>query len=201
MKRLVIVVAWLLLLVPALVLGAVAFRLLKHEGERLAGARTEAARPRPAGLGLAVGLAAIHALWALFQWTELLVSRSGGETFCGFADSHACAHVWDSGLASAVQAWTGLPVAAWGLVWSLAALALPLLALVRRAAGHAPEPFWAATLVTAAAGALSVSGLAAGLFFAGAVCATCLATIHACASVALLITSIDSGRPVACTQK
>lgn len=46
MKRLPAIAAWLLLLVPALVLAGLASRLLKHEGERLATAKTDTARYR-----------------------------------------------------------------------------------------------------------------------------------------------------------
>ena len=46
MKRVPIIVFWLLLCVPALVIGAVVFRLLGHEGERLQDSAAEALRAR-----------------------------------------------------------------------------------------------------------------------------------------------------------
>ena len=95
--------------------------------------------PSPQSLAALVSLAGLSALWALFQWTELVVSRTGGESFCGFGGSDRCAQLWDSSVASAVRAWTALPVAAWGVVWSLVAFAFPLWTLVRRSQRLARE--------------------------------------------------------------
>ena len=62
-------------------------------------------RPAAAGLAALTALGGAHALWALFQWTQLVAARTGGESFCGFGDagSQACTAVWDSALASALQ--------------------------------------------------------------------------------------------------
>ena len=40
------------------------------------------ARPRIRTLHAAVALALLSALWALFQWNELLTARAGGDAFC-----------------------------------------------------------------------------------------------------------------------
>src|SRR5258707_783043 len=90
-------------------------------------------------LWIAAAIALVHTGWALFQWYELVVSRSGGEIICGPGGGH-CAEVWDSPFASAVHARTGLPVAAWGGAWSIAALALPLVAPLRIARRRVAEP-------------------------------------------------------------
>ena len=93
-------------------------------------------RPSAPALAALTALGAAHALWTLFQWTQLVAARTGGQPSCGFGsgDAQACTAVWNSELASAVQSLSGLPVAGWGLVWSLVAFALPLAALARRAA-------------------------------------------------------------------
>ncbi len=132
--------------------------------------------PRPVALAAAVALAGLHGLWALFQWTELAVARAGGEPFCPLGDAGACAALWDSPIAIAVQTSTGLPVAGWGLVWSVAAFALPLGVLTRAARGRTAPGAWAATLVTALAGLTGVLGLAAASLALGRLCGTCVLT-------------------------
>lgn len=155
------------------------------------GLAAKAERPRARTLGVAVGLAAFHSLWALFQWTELVVVRRGGEAYCVLGQGDACAAAWNSAFASAVQSWTGLPVAAWGLVWSGTALTMPLAALVRRARSEPAEPFWSATLLTALAGAGVVMGLAAQLMASGRVCTTC-ATTYALVLTYALVCFLES---------
>ena len=74
--------------------------------------------PGPSALGLAIAIAfgVLHALWSLFQWTQLVAARTGGDSFCGLGGdrSQTCTAVWDGALASTVQSISGLPVAGWG---------------------------------------------------------------------------------------
>jgi protein-disulfide isomerase len=130
--------------------------------------------PSPRSLGALVSLAAVSALWALFQWTELVRARAGGGSFCPFGQGSSCEQLWDSPAASAVQAWTGLPVAAWGLVWSLVAFALPLWTLVRHEQRPASDRVWPATLLTGLAGGVAVLALLTGLLIHGTFCSTCV---------------------------
>jgi protein-disulfide isomerase len=134
--------------------------------------------PAPGTRSLAALVAAgiVGALWSLFQWSELLLVRAGGTSFCSMGGAVDCAAVWDTGFASAIQSFTGLPVAAWGMVWSLAALTLPLWALVRRGEGKPLGGLVSAIRLTAAAGVVSVLVLAAVSFSAGAVCLACVGT-------------------------
>ena len=136
----------------------------------------ESPRPGAPALALAVVLAAAHALWSLFQWTQLVLARRGGDHFCGLGEPGSCAAIWDLPLASAVQGATGLPVAGWGLVWSVVAFAFPLWALVRRARGHPLEPIWSAALLTVLAGIASVVVLAGASVAARIFCTTCVIT-------------------------
>jgi protein-disulfide isomerase len=136
----------------------------------------EPSHPGASYLALAVVLAAVHALWSLFQWTQLVRARSGGDYFCGVGGADDCAIVWDSALASAVRSGTGLPVAGWGLAWSAVAFALALWVLVRRARGRFVEPVWSATLLTALAGIAGVVILAGASLGSGYLCTTCLVT-------------------------
>ena len=60
MKRFSILAAWLLLLAPALVLGAVALTLLRHEKERIGRTATPAAEYRAEAIGEGSGLAVVY---------------------------------------------------------------------------------------------------------------------------------------------
>jgi serine/threonine-protein kinase len=113
-------------------------------------------RPRVRTLHAAVALALLNALWSLFQWNELLTARAGGDAFCALASPDTCATVWDSAFATAVERWTFMPVAGWGVVWSLVAIALPLWARVRIARGKPGAASWSATLLTACMGVVFV---------------------------------------------
>lgn len=134
-------------------------------------------------------LGALSALWSLFLWTELVLSRSGGSSFCGSGGKFDCTGVWNGALASAVQRLSGLPLAGWGLVWSVAAFALPLAGLARLASSERPEALLSAVRLTAAAGLLAVAALLAASAAAGAICVGCIATyllVGAYAAIALL---------------
>jgi serine/threonine-protein kinase len=133
-------------------------------------------RPRAGTLHAAIALAVLNALWALFQWNELLTARAGGDAFCALAASEACERVWDSAFATAVERWTLIPVAAWGVVWSLVALGLPLWARLRLARGRPGAVFWAATLITAFAGVVVVPVLFVASLASGAICSDCAIT-------------------------
>ncbi|MEO1082827.1 MAG: thioredoxin domain-containing protein [Acidobacteriota bacterium] len=107
--------------------------------------------------------------WALFLWWQLLRARAGFEPVC-LVGASGCGALWDGSMASWVQARTGLPVAAWGLVWGIAAAALPLRALSRRD-GTAPGVSWAA-----ASGLVGVFLLLGVSAQAGQFCGSCAVT-------------------------
>jgi serine/threonine-protein kinase len=144
----------------------------------------------PAGWVKLTALGAVSALWSLFLWAELVIFRSGGGSFCSFGGRFDCAGVWNGALASAVHRGTGLPIAGWGLVWSAAAFALALAGLARLASGGQPSAaLVSAVRLTAGAGVLAVSGLAAASLAAGAICLGCIGTylvVGAYGAIALL---------------
>jgi serine/threonine-protein kinase len=127
----------------------------------------------PASLASLVGLGALAALWALFLWAELLLSRAGGTPFCALGDASDCAAVWNSAFASAVHRVSGVPVAGWGLVWGLVAGALPLAALLRAAEGRPVPALVSAVRLTAAAGMVTVFVMLAVSAAAQAFCGSC----------------------------
>jgi uncharacterized membrane protein len=156
--------------------------------------------PRPADglspkqsmlLGAAVVLGLVNALWAEFQWAELMLARMGTSPFCDINETFNCGAVWESPFAKGVHEATRLPVAAWGLVWSLAATLLPLLALVRpRLLGAGAG---AALRLTALAGLGAVGGLATASFVAGALCLGCIGTYVLVGDHAFVVWRATSG--------
>lgn len=147
----------------------------------MANPQTDVSTPAPAperrGLvfGLLAVIAALSAGWALFLWRELVASRSGGQPVCAFGQE-GCAALWDAGFASAIHGATGMPVAGWGLVWSLVAFLLPLFALIRAADGRVSARVESAIGVTAAAGALGVVVMLAASAAAKLFCSSCAVT-------------------------
>lgn len=116
--------------------------------------------PSPGSWATLVALGAAASLWALFLWSELVLARSGGTPFCATSGSEGCAALWDAPFALAVHRLTGVPVAGWGLVWGLTALALPLVALWRLAEGKPLPVLVSATRFVAGAGVVGVLVLA-----------------------------------------
>jgi serine/threonine-protein kinase len=158
-------------------------------GKRKARARAaEQSAPATWSLWAAAVLAAAEVLWAWFLWDQLLDLRRGADPFCPLGDPQACARIWDLPLAKAVHAWTGLPVAAWGLVWGLVALALPVWTGLRARTRRATRVAWSATLLTAVAGVGGVGVLLGASLLAGQLCPNCVAALAAgCAAVAFLV--------------
>ena len=170
----------------------------KHErrvSEAREGRQAEGVTPvppvvTPRALAKLVVLGAMSALWSLVLWQELVLVRAGGSSFCGFGGKFDCSAVWDGAFASAVHRLTGLPIAGWGLVWSVVAFLLPLAALLRRAEGKSIDPLVSGVRLTAVAGVLTVAVMLAASAVAGAVCVGCIATyvlVGAYAFIALLI--------------
>jgi len=147
------------------------------------------AGPTPEAWAGLAALGAVAALWALFLWGELVVSRSGGTPFCALGGASDCTRVWDSAFAAAVHRTTGLPIAAWGLAWGIAAFSLPLLGLLRAAQGRPVAALVSATRLAAAAGAVTVLVMVAVSATERAFCLGCFGTyviVAGYAGVALL---------------
>lgn len=64
-------------------------------------------------------LGLVVAGWSGFLWWQLLRSRDGFDAYC--VGGGGCSALWDGSFAGAVHQYTGLPVAAWGVVWGLVA--------------------------------------------------------------------------------
>jgi serine/threonine-protein kinase len=163
--------------------------MAKGRAERRDAKSDGEARPGPRACARLVALGVASALWSLFLWAELVVVRSGGSAFCALGGRFDCNAVWSSAFASAVHSSTGLPLAGWGLVWSLVAFGLPLAALLRLAEGRPVNALVSGVRLTAAAGVLAVAVFIAESAIAGALCVGCIGTyvlVAAYAGVALL---------------
>jgi len=139
-------------------------------------AKPQAGPVTPGSLAALASLGALASLWALFLWGELRLTRAGGAAFCGLGPGADCAAVWDSAFASAVHRTTGLPVAAWGLVWGLVAFLLPLAALWRAAVARHAGALVSAVRVASAAGIVAVFVFLAVSLSERALCVGCFTT-------------------------
>jgi protein-disulfide isomerase/uncharacterized membrane protein len=133
------------------------------------------ARPSTASLGVLGASGLATAGLAVYQWLELLVVRGGGKVACSVNETVNCAAVWNSKFASFVHDWVGMPVAALGVVWGVAAALLTGLLWKKRSSDdwplHAASiKFWAV------GGLLSIVAFGGASIEARAVCLTCLGT-------------------------
>lgn len=152
----------------------------------MAGRPVVAAAPpsRASLLALAV-LGGATAAWSLAL--VLGPASAAVRTVCG-ADDGGCSALWQTPFALAVLRISGLSVAAWGVVWGLAALALAVLVLVRVGRGQPSAAAVTALRCLSAAGLLAVFVLAAVSLSERTFCAACavayvLAGLHAAVAV------------------
>jgi len=124
-------------------------------------------------------------------WSLALVlgpTSAAVKTVCGPDDGGGCSALWRAPFALAVQRASGLSVAAWGVVWGVAALAVAILALVRITRGQPSAAALTALRCLSAAGLLGVFALAAVSFSERTFCAACavayvLVALHAAQAV------------------
>jgi serine/threonine-protein kinase len=123
-------------------------------------------------------------------WSLALVvgpTAAAVKTVCG-ADAGGCSALWQTPFALGVQRATGLTVAAWGVVWGLAAVALAILALARRSRQQSAAAVVTALRCLSAAGLMAVFGLAGVSLSERTFCAACAvayALVGAHAAIAL----------------
>ncbi|MBP6702012.1 MAG: thioredoxin domain-containing protein [Vicinamibacteria bacterium] len=144
----------------------------------MTGSKTDTApsfHPTAPSLASLVALAAGAALWFAFLWFELVLARSGGSAFCDVNAATSCTAAWDSTFAHRVHQITGLPLAAWGLVWSMAAFVMPLLALLRQAEGRHQPALVSATRLLAVVGLVAVAVMLIASAVLGVFCVGCFA--------------------------
>jgi serine/threonine-protein kinase len=130
-------------------------------------------QPSPRSVATLAALGFVGALLSVFLWLQLVLARSGGPSVCGPEDGGRCGALWDGSFARTVQDTTGLPVAAWGLVWALVAFILPLLELVRQSERGVSPGLMAGIRWTAAGGVGAALGLLAASVAARAFCLGC----------------------------
>jgi len=134
--------------------------------------KSPAVRP----LAILVGIGALNALWSLFLWAELLLTRMGQKAFCALGEGADCGSLWDGAFASGVHASTGLPIAGWGLAFAVVSMALPLIAMERLASTTSAPALLTATRLIAIAGLGGVVVLVAAAAAAGIFCLGCTIT-------------------------
>lgn len=129
-----------------------------------------------------LALAGLHLLafacgaWAVYQWMELVVALGGGDVSCSISETINCTEVWSAPSAKAIHAFTGVPVAGWGLVWALVALVAPLRLSLDLGRGTDPRTGILGVRLVAVAGAVAVVALFGVSVAMGVFCPTCIAT-------------------------
>ncbi len=132
--------------------------------------RTNAEAPAARRFHLLAGLGLATLAWSAFLWRQLVAAREGADPFCVFGEPGSCGALWDGAFASAVHAWTGVPVAGWGMVWGLVAAVAAFLA----ARGGAGAFNWAGAVRWAGLGGLAGVVVLLGASLAGgAFCSSC----------------------------
>lgn len=81
---------------------------------------------REARIALLLGTVALLSVaLTIYQWVELyLLNTHGTAPLCSLSATFNCAGVWNSPLGHAVHQFSGLPIAGWGLAWSIVVLVL-----------------------------------------------------------------------------
>jgi len=122
-----------------------------------------------------IGVAVLACLLTLYQWIELVQLRSGGAApLCSFSASLDCTGVWNSKLSGFIHESTGIPIAGWGLAWSLVVLALSLWTWLQSRRGQSTDDaVWALRLVVGAGTLISLLLLAYSAYLK-VFCPTCL---------------------------
>lgn len=117
-------------------------------------------------------LAGAGLVWSVLLWLKLADAQAGLPVPCALGSSGSCSELWDSAFARGIHAWSRLPVAGWGVLWSGVALLLPLASALLGDV-RARSMAWSATLCTALAGLASVVGLLAVSAALRALCVDC----------------------------
>jgi len=155
--------------------------MAKRRTSRTSAAKApETAAGSPAGASRVVvalvALAFLSVMLAMFQWHELIRSMDGVQAFCKIGEGLDCSKVWMSDFAKVIHRWTGLPLAGWGIVWSVAALASALAVGFALMNGRWSSSSVAAARWTGAGGIAACVGFAAASAAIGAFCITCVTT-------------------------
>jgi hypothetical protein len=116
------------------------------------------------------------ALLGVFQWMELIVAQSGAVLSCSINETVNCVAVWNAPFAKSIHAFTSVPVAGWGLIWSLGALWAALRVNTAGFHGREVSAQILSVRLFAVAAVLSSLILGAVSFQVGAICITCIAT-------------------------
>jgi serine/threonine-protein kinase len=133
-----------------------------------------------------IALAFLTGLLAMYQWLELIRSIDGVEAFCAIGEGFDCTRVWGSTFAKAIHRWTSVPLAGWGLVWSVAALVSALAVGQARMEGRRSEAAVAAVRWVGAGGAVACVVFFLVSVSLGTLCLTCVTTYVLVAIYAVL---------------
>ncbi|MDO9371695.1 MAG: vitamin K epoxide reductase family protein [Gammaproteobacteria bacterium] len=122
-----------------------------------------------------IGVASLSILLTTYQWVELYLLRVRGTApLCSFSATFDCAGVWNSPLAHAVHQASGLPIAGWGLAWSIVVLVLAGMLRYQTTKGTPMNDTVQALRIVTGAGALIALSLLGYSFAIQTFCPTCV---------------------------
>lgn len=124
---------------------------------------------------LVIGVASLSVLLTAYQWVELYLLRVRGTApLCSFSATFDCAGAWNSPLAHAIHQTSGLPIAGWGLAWSIVVLVLAGMLRYQATRGVTMNDTVQALRIVTGAGVLIALSLLGYSFAIRTFCPTCV---------------------------
>lgn len=121
------------------------------------------------------GVALLGVILTTYQWIELyLLNTHGTAPLCSLSGTFSCAGVWNSPLAHAIHQSSGLPIAGWGLAWSIVLLVLSGLLRYQTTQGIPMNDTVQALRIVTGAGALIAVSLLGYSVVLKTFCPTCI---------------------------
>lgn len=118
----------------------------------------------------------LAALWALYQWMELVLALQGGTLSCSVSEYVDCAAVWMSPVAKMVHQLTGVPIAGWGLIWAVVAYVTSLYLVASYLSDRSIQRGINGVRWVAVVGVITSIGLLGVSIQLGVFCPTCVVT-------------------------
>ncbi len=110
-----------------------------------------------------------------YQWLALYALRkSGDKPICAVNEQLDCAAVWESAISTMIHQYSGIPIAGWGLIWSLLILLLSLKLLLNLKTAKDSSLVLNAMHISSLAAIVIVAGLALYSFSISVFCISCI---------------------------
>ncbi len=119
-----------------------------------------------AGIGIAT---------TIYQWLALIDLRnSGDKPLCAVSEKLDCSAVWDSAFSTTVHQYTSIPIAGWGLIWSVLILLLTLKLFIDSKNQKESSLVSSSLYIAAVIGLVGVAGLVIYSLSIAVFCLSCI---------------------------